>query len=460
MTAFDRRGDVGALCARLSPGAWVDDAGVVEGYRRDRADLVPVGQPLGLVRARSTEDVVATLQWASRHGVPVVPRGAGTGLAGGANAVDGCVILSLAPMTAIREIDVENQHAVVEAGVINADLGRAVAPHGLFYPPDPGSFEISTLGGNLATNAGGLRCVKYGVTREMVLGLEVVLADGRVLRTGGRTVKNVAGYDLSRLFIGSEGTLGVITSATLRLLPAPSADPVTFAAAFPTVHAAGEAVAAIRGSGLRPSLLELLDRTTIALVEAYRPMGLDRSVAALLIGQDDDAAAPANVDRMLEHCEQAGADLAVRSADPAEAAMLLAARRLAGEATMAAGITVIEDVAVPVSRLGTLIARIEGIAGRRAVRIAMVGHAGDGNLHPTFILPDASQESRARVMEAADEVWRLALELGGTITGEHGVGVLKRPWLAAELDATALAVHSALKQALDPAGILNPGKAF
>lgn len=460
MTVAGERPDVSALRAELSPGAWTDDPDVTEGYRRDRADLVPAGTPVGLVRARSVDDVAATLRWASAHRTPVVPRGAGTGLAGGANAVDGCVVLSLERMTAIREISVSDQLAVVEAGVINADLGRAAAPHGLFYPPDPGSFEISTLGGNLATNAGGLRCVKYGVTRESVLGLEVVLADGRVLRTGGRTVKNVAGYDLSRVFVGSEGTLGVITSATLRLRPAPPDPPVTFAATFPTMAAAGDAVAAIRRDGLRPSLLELLDRETIILVDEYRPMGLDRTSAALLIGQDDGAGAAGDVDRMLRWCERSGADLALRSEDPAEADMLLTARRLAGEATTAAGVTVVEDVAVPVSRLGELVSRIAEVAGRHEVRVATVGHAGDGNLHPALILPDASPRSQEKALAAADEVWRLALELGGTITGEHGVGMLKRPWLAAELDGVALDVHRALKGALDPEGILNPGKAF
>lgn len=448
------------LAAMLTDDALVTDPDIIVGYRRDRADLVPAGMPAGMVRARSTADVSATLCWASTHRVPVVPRGAGTGLAGGANAVDGCIVLSLERMTAIREVSVDDHLAVVEPGVINADLGRAALARGLFYPPDPGSLEISTLGGNLATNAGGLRCVKYGVTRDSVLGLEVVLADGRVLRTGGRTIKNVAGYDLSRLFVGSEGTLGIITAAILRLRPKPPVEPVTVVASFATLSAATEAAVAIMQQGLQPSLLELMDRETIGLVEDYRPMGLDRSAAALLIGQADDPTAPRTAERMLVCFEAAGAQLAIRSTDPAEATMLLAARRLSGEAMMAAGTTVIEDISVPRSQLGRVTAELTEIAGRHEVRIATVGHVGDGNLHPTFVLADTSEETMARVMAAAEEVWRAALSAGGTITGEHGVGTLKRPWLAAELDETALGVHAAVKSALDPLGILNPGKAF
>ena len=234
---------------QLSPGAVVTDDEVIEGYRRDRAATVPAGRPRAVIRPGTVAEVSRTLRWATENAVPVVPRGAGTGLSGGANAIDGCLVLSLERLTAIREIDAPHQYAVVEAGVLNADLGRAAAAAGMFYPPDPGSFEICTIGGNLATNAGGMRCVKHGVTRDSALGLEVVLADGTVLHTGSGARKDVAGYDLTSLFIGSEGTLGVITSATLRIRPRPPRDPVTFVASFPSLAAIGQAVDAITASG-------------------------------------------------------------------------------------------------------------------------------------------------------------------------------------------------------------------
>ena len=264
---YGTRDDLSELDGVLPDGALVTDLNVMGTYRRDRADIVPAGVPRAVVRAAHAADVSATLSWANRHGVVVVPRGAGTGLSGGANAIDGCIVLSLERLTAIRTIDPVGQFAVVEAGVINADLGRAAAAAGLFYPPDPGSFEICSIGGNLATNAGGMRCVKYGVTRDSALSLEVVLADGTIISTGSRTRKNVAGYDLTSLFIGSEGTLGVITAATLRLRPAPASRPLTFVASFPTLGAAGDAVAAIQAAGIVPSLLELMDNRTINAVE-------------------------------------------------------------------------------------------------------------------------------------------------------------------------------------------------
>ncbi|MGH3344203.1 MAG: FAD-binding oxidoreductase [Carbonactinosporaceae bacterium] len=447
------------LEARLPAGRIVTDPGVVAGFRRDEADLVPDGEPLALVAPRDTEEVAAVLAWAYAGRVPVVPRGAGTGLAGGATAVEGCLLLSLAKMTRIREIAPEDQLAVVEAGVINADLGRAVAAHDLMYAPDPSSFEISTIGGNLATNAGGLRCVKYGVTRESVRGLEVVLADGRVIRTGGRTVKNVAGYDLTSLFVGSEGTLGVITAATLRLRPRPSSPPATFVAAFDTLPAAGEAVAGIVRAGLTPTVLELLDRTTIRAVDDYRPMGLDRDAAALLIGQAEAATGGDDpVGAMEKCCREAGAPFTMRSSDPQEAEMLLEARRSVHWAVARLGETLIEDVGVPRSRLPDMLAALEDIGSRHGVLVPTVAHAGDGNLHPVLVLPGPDEESRARVMRAAEEIFRTALRMGGTITGEHGVGALKRPWLAEELGAEQIAVQRAIKTALDPAGILNPGK--
>lgn len=452
--------EIEELGALLPAGVLVTSPDIVASYCRDSADIVPAGKPCALVRSMSLADVCTTLAWANDRGVPVVPRGAGTGLSGGANAIDGCIILSLERMTSIRSIDLRERHAVVEAGVINADLQRAAVAEGLFYPPDPGSFETCTIGGNLATNAGGMRCVKYGVTRDSVLALEVVLADGSVLHTGGRTLKNVAGYDLNSLFVGSEGTLGVITSATLRLRPAPPVPPVTFVASFQSLPAIGHAVNEIQASGVVPSLLELIDNLTINAVEDYRRLDLDRTSAGLLIGQADGASGDEDVALMMKHCERAGADLVVRSSDAQEADMLLEARRLAGTAVMAKGPTVIDDVGVPPGQLADMLAAIENISQSSGMTIATTGHAGDGNLHPVLLLPSLAPSTVEAAMRVGEDICRAALALGGTITGEHGVGVLKRAWLEEQLDGTSRGVHRAIKTALDPSGILNPGRAF
>jgi glycolate oxidase len=438
----------------------VTDPDVMEGYRRDRADLVRAGAPIAVARPVLTEQVSEIMRWAWRHRVTVVPRGAGTGLSGGANAIDGCVIVCLERMTALRELSSDDQVAVVEAGVINADLERAARQHGMFYPPDPGSFEISTIGGNVATNAGGMRCVKYGVTRDSVLGLEVVLADGRVLRTGARSIKNVAGLDLTSLFIGSEGTLGVITAATVRLRPLPATPPAVFVASFPTLPAAGNAVAMIAAAGLTPSMLELMDNATINAIEDYRRMDLDRTAAALIVGQADGADAATEADRVVGLCEQAGADYVACTQDPGEAEGLIAARRLAGLALQDIGPTVIEDIGVPRSRLAEMLREIEEIARSAGIRVATVGHAGDGNLHPCLILSDTEQATRDQALAVAKAICRAALARGGTVTGEHGVGMLKRDWLAGQLDDTAIDVHHQIKAALDPRGLLNPGRGW
>jgi glycolate oxidase len=451
--------DLDELAAALPEGRVVTDPDIVAAYSRDHAEAVaPPGRARCLVSARGTGEVAATVRWASEHGVPVVARGGGTGLAGGAAAVDGCVILSLARMNAIRELDPADELAVAEAGVLNAELDRAAAAHGLMYAPDPSSYEISTIGGNLATNAGGLRCVKYGVTRDAVLGLEVVLAGGRILRTGRRTVKGVAGYDLTSLFVGSEGTLGVITSATLRLRPRPSEPPATVAATFPSFGAAARAVTAILQARLQPSLLELLDRVTLRAIDDWKHLGFGDAQALLIAQADsDDAARRAKVMRQL--CAEHGAVAADVSGSEAESRQLLDLRRLAGLATERLGAMLVEDVCVPRSRLPDMVERIERAAARHGVLIATVAHAGDGNLHPVFVF-DHHAEVPASVWAAADEVFRAALDLGGTLTGEHGVGVIKRRWLAAELGEDSMAVHRAIKAALDPAGIMNPGKAI
>jgi len=436
----------------------ITDPGQMESYRRDQTPVVTAGQPRCVLLAGSTQDVVAALAWAQRCKVPVVPRGGGTSLAGGATATDGCLVLSTARMTSILEVDAVNEVAVAEAGVFNADLDRAAAGHGLMYAPDPSSYEIATIGGNLATNAGGLRCVKYGVTRDSVLGLEIVLPGGRLVRTGRRTMKGVTGYDLTGLFVGSEGTLGVITSATLRLRPRPARYPVTVAAGFASFAAGAEAVTSILAARMRPSLLELMDSSTLRAIDLWKNTGFDTGVQALLIAQDDSESADRGGALMREMCLAAGASIAEVSASESESRQLLELRRMSYPAIERLGIALVEDVCVPRSRLPEMVARIEQAAVRHDVYIATVAHAGDGNLHPVFVFDRGLPEVPAAVWSAADEVFRAALELGGTLTGEHGVGMIKRRWLGEELGAESMEVHRAIKHALDPDGIMNPGK--
>ncbi|QNN53923.1 FAD-binding oxidoreductase [Nocardioides mesophilus] len=440
----------------LPPEIVVTDPDVMEGYARDQSRFTDHAMPSAVLMPRSTEEVSACLAAAHAAGVPVVARGAGSGLVGAANASAGCVVLSLHRMDAILEVNAADRLAVVQPGVVTADLRAAARRSGLFYPPDPGSVEFSTVGGNVATNAGGMCCVKYGVTGDFVIGLQVVLADGRVMRTGRRTVKGVAGYDLTHLFVGSEGTLGVVTEVTVRLVPEPLA-PHTVVASFGSLTDAGAVVSAVVAAGLTPSLLEILDRTTVQAVDAMSGMGLGEEVAALLLVQSDDPHAEELLGRIEGICEEHGAVDVARSSDPEEAALLMEARRLALPALERLGDWLLDDVAVPRSKIVEFIAAVEEISARRGITIGVFGHAGDGNLHPTLIFEDALPESRATALAAFDEMTRKALELGGTITGEHGVGRLKRGWLADELDPVAMQVHAAVKHALDPDGLLNPG---
>lgn len=446
------------LSAVLPPEGLVTDADVLESHRRDQASWAAAGTPRVLVRPASTSEVQAVLRVASAHRIPVVARGAGSGLTGGANAVDGGIVLSLARMNQILELDRRGLFAVVQPGVINATVKAAAAEQGLWYAPDPASWEFSTIGGNLATNAGGLCCVKYGVTGDSVLGLEAVLADGSVVRTGGRTHKNVAGYDLTRLFVGSEGTLGIITEATLRLRPRPP-PATTLVASFPTLVAAGAAVTEIM-THTRPSLLELMDRATVRAVEAHRSMGLDIEAAALLLARSDAGGDQgiAECARMAAACESAGATFIAQSSDEAEGELLMGARRLAYPALERQGATLLDDVGVPLSRIVDLLSAVERIAEQRGVLIGTFGHAGDGNMHPTIVFDRNDPAAVVRAQAAFDDILRVVGVLGGTITGEHGVGLLKQPYLARQLGPEATRIHMAIKAALDPLGILNPGK--
>ncbi|HZB03372.1 MAG TPA: FAD-linked oxidase C-terminal domain-containing protein [Actinomycetota bacterium] len=447
-----------ALARSLPSAALLTDRDVMESYRRDQAALPGAGMPLAVVRPRLAAEVQTTLRIASAGGVPVVPRGAGSGLSGGANAVDGGLVLSLTAMDRVLQIDRANLLAVVEPGVINGDLSAAAAERGLWYPPDPASAGFSSIGGNIATNAGGLCCAKYGVTRDSVLGLQVVLADGSLIRTGGRTVKRVAGYDLTGLFVGSEGTLGVVTEATLRLRPAPP-PPATLVAFFGDLKSAGTAIAEIT-SEVVPSVLELMDRHTVRAVDEWKHMDLDLDAAAMLIGRSDAGGEQAanQIERMARACTSAGATLVARSSDPMEADLLMNARRLALPALERQGTILLDDVAVPIGRITELFEAIERIAADHAVVIGTFGHAGDGNMHPTLVYDHRDPEHVARARAAFQDILRAAVDLGGTITGEHGVGLLKRPWLTEELGDDGFRVHAAVKHALDPEGILNPGK--
>ncbi|MFE3794804.1 FAD-binding oxidoreductase [Nocardia tengchongensis] len=434
----------------------VTDPDVLGGYRQDRALDPDAGTALALVRPLTTDQVAATVRWAAAHRVPIVPRGAGTGLSGGATAQDGALLLSTEKMREIS-VDTVTRTAVVQPGLLNAEVKRAVAAHGLWYPPDPSSFEICSIGGNAATNAGGLCCVKYGVTTDYVLGMEVVLADGSTVRLGGPRLKDSAGLSLTKLFVGSEGTLGIITELTLRLLPAQPPQS-TVVASFPTLTAATDAILAITGR-LRPSMLEFMDSVAINAVEDELRMGLDRQAAGLLVARSDAPGEHAGheADIILAACEKAGATEAFRTDDQEEGEAFCAARRFAIPAVERKGPLLLEDVGVPLPRLGDLVTGIAGIAENRKVLISVIAHAGDGNTHPLIVHDPADPEESERAHLAFGEIMELAISLGGTITGEHGVGRLKKAWLPGQLGPDVMALTRRIKDALDPDGILNPG---
>ncbi|WP_141999384.1 FAD-binding oxidoreductase [Amycolatopsis cihanbeyliensis] len=456
-----------ALPARLrdelGKDAVLTDADVTASYSRDMMPLAPAGRPLAVVLPADVEGVQATVRACAEAGVPIVPRGAGSGLSGAANAIDGCVVLALTKLDQILEVDAANRLAVVQPGVVNLDLRNAVEKHGLFYPPDPSSYDWCTIGGNLSTNAGGLCCVKYGVTTDSVLGLDVVLADGSLLRTGRRTVKGVAGYDLARLFIGSEGTLGVITQATVALRPLPQA-PATLVAGFTSTEAAGEAVARVVREGLVPSLMEIMDATSIKASEAYlrTDIGAGSGCQALLLCQSDSGGEVARRElAVLEQiCLDCGSDMTYATDDLAEGNMLLQARRVVLTALELYGTWLTDDVCVPRTRIAELIAGCHRISEEVGLRIAVVGHAGDGNMHPTIVYDPTSPEESARAQRAFDDILEVGMALGGTVTGEHGVGKIKQDWLEREIGPVGMRVHRQIKAALDPDNLFNPGSMF
>lgn len=458
------------LLERLSRGLpaerLVVDEDVLASMSFDHAEWAPVGRAAVGLRAQSEAEIAHAVTVCAELGVPVVTRGAGTGLSGGANAVDGCLIVDVSRMDRVVEIDADNLVCVVQPGMVNDTLKARVAEQGLWYPPDPASAAWSTIGGNVATNAGGLCCLKYGVTRDYVLGMRAVVGGapgyGRVLKLGRRTNKGVAGYDMAGLFVGSEGTLGVITEVTLRLRPLPAGQARTVVGAFGSLVDAGRAVALVTRAGLTPSALELLDRACLQAVEEWKHLGLEPDAAALLLARVDTTgdAGQAEAAALAAAFEAAGALWAAQSSDETEAAALFEARRLAYPALERLGPVLTEDICVPRSRVPEMLARIEQIARRHQVRTATIAHAGDGNLHPLLITPPGDDGARLAAQAAFEELLDAALEFGGTVTGEHGVGLLKRGGLLRELEPAALAYQRSIKAALDPLDIFNPTKIF
>ena len=453
-----------ALGRGLPAGRLVTDPDVLRAISRDDAEWAPAGLAAAGVRAQSEQEVQHVVRTCAQLRVPIVPRGAGTGLSGGANAVAGCVMLDLSAMNKIVEIDSENLLCVVQPGAVNDDLKAAVARYGLWYPPDPASAPWSTIGGNVATNAGGLCCLKYGVTRDYVLGLRVVAGGpagyGEVVRLGRRTTKGVAGLDLAGLFVGSEGTLGIVTEVTLRLRPALAGTPRTVVGAFADLVSAGRAVAEITRRGLTPAVLELLDRACLVAVEEWKHLGIDADAAALLLARVDTPgeSGAAEAGLIAATMTDAGALWSEQSTDDAEAEALFDARRLAYPALERLGPVLTEDICVPRSRVPEMLAQIAAIAGKHGVRIANIAHAGDGNLHPLIMTPPGDDAARIAAQAAFEEFLDAAIALGGTVTGEHGVGILKRDGMRRELDPGSLTMQAAVRNALDPLAIFNPGK--
>ncbi|MEU5954101.1 FAD-linked oxidase C-terminal domain-containing protein [Streptomyces sp. NPDC047525] len=444
----------------LPAEAVLTDPDITASYANDMASFCDAGTPAVVVLPRTVEQVQHVMRTATELRLPVVPQGARTGLSGGANASEGCIVLSLVKMDRILEINPVDRIAVVEPGVVNATLSRAVNEHGLYYPPDPSSWETCTIGGNIGTASGGLCCVKYGVTAEYVLGLDVVLADGRLMSTGRRTAKGVAGYDLTRLFVGSEGSLGIVVRATLALKPQPPQQ-LVLAAEFGSAKDACDAVCKIMEGGHVPSLLELMDRTTIRAVNALAHMGLPETTEALLLAAFDTSDPAADLAAVGALCEAAGATQVVPAEDAAESELLLQARRLSLTALEAVkGTTMIDDVCVPRSKLADMLEGVDRIADKYSLTIGVCAHAGDGNTHPTVCFDAADLDEGRRARESFDEIMALGLELGGTITGEHGVGVLKKEWLAREIGPVGVEMQRAIKAAFDPLSLLNPGKLF
>ncbi|KRF16893.1 FAD-binding oxidoreductase [Nocardioides sp. Soil796] len=430
-------------------------------YAHDRSVWAAYDVPAAVVRPRTTEEVRAVVAACVGTGTPLVTRGAGTGLSGGANATADAVVVSMERMDQILEVDVEHRLARVQPGVVNDDFRAALVEHGLWYPPDPASSPWSTIGGNVATNAGGMCCVKYGVTGDYVRELEVVTGTAEVVRLGRRTAKGVAGYDLRGLVVGSEGTLGVVTEVVLALRPLPPSA-TTVIGNFDSLEDAGRAVALIGASGISPSVLELVDRGCLEAVDEWKHMGLSNDADTVLIGRTDAPGELAvhETKELIRCFEEAGATFTAASEDEQESEALYAARRFAFPAMERKGVVLTEDICVPLARVADVLGQVRDIGRAHDVMVANIAHAGDGNLHPLLVTPPGDEAAGVRARAAFDEILRVALEAGGTVTGEHGIGLLKRAGLGQELSPAVAQMHHSVKAALDPHGILNPGKAL
>lgn len=427
-------------------------------------DATPQFQSLpdAVIAPRNTKEVAEIAKICNEYRIPIVPRGSGTNLCAGTCPVEGGIVLLFNHMNRILEIDEENLTATVQPGVVTLDLAKAVEEKGLFYPPDPGSMKISTIGGNISENSGGLRGLKYGVTRDYVLGLEVVLANGDVVRTGGKLAKDVAGYDLTRLFVGSEGTLGIVTEATLKLIPMPETKQ-TMLALYQDLEAAARSVSKIIANKIIPATLEFLDQPTLEVVEDFARIGLPTNVKAVLLIEQDGPKEVVERDmkKMADICRAEQAVSVQLAGSEEEAEALRTARRAALSAlARLKPTTILEDATVPRSEIAKMVKAINEIAEKYQLKICTFGHAGDGNLHPTCPTDARNREEMERVERAFEEIFAKAIELGGTITGEHGVGVMKAPYLEWKLGPAGIAAMKAVKQALDPNNIMNPGKVF
>lgn len=418
--------------------------------------------PDAVVSPRNTGEVAEIVKICNEHHVPIVPRGSGTNLCGGTCPLEGGIVMLFKHMNKVLEIDEENLTATVQPGVITFEVITAVEAKGLFYPPDPGSMKISTIGGNINENSGGLRGLKYGVTRDYVMALEIVLPNGEVIRTGGKLAKDVAGYDFTRLYVGSEGTLGIVTEATLKLIPIPETKK-TMLALYQDLEAAAKSVSKIIANKIIPATLEFLDQPTLRVVEDYARIGLPTDVQAVLLIEQDGPpeVVERDIAKISEICRQEQAVSVQVAQSDAEADALRTARRTALSAlARLKPTTILEDATVPRSEIAKMVKAINEIAEKYHLDICTFGHAGDGNLHPTCPTDARNHEEMERVEKAFAEIFEKAIEMGGTITGEHGVGVMKAPYLELKLGKAGIAAMKAVKNALDPNNIMNPGKVF
>ena len=430
----------------------ISDPDITASYSRDQAPFAVSAPPFAVLLAKNAVEISIALKYANENKIPVVTRGAGSGLSGGANATAESLLISLEKMSQIIDIDAANQIARVQAGVINLDLDKAAQEFGLAYLPDPASRDWSSLGGNAATNAGGMCCVKYGVTAAHVRAMQVVLASGEIIELGKATKKSVTTYDLLHLFIGSEGTLGIITELTLNLVIRPAA-PATLIATFPNITKAASAATALLK--YRPSMLEIVDQTTLKAVEAWHPLGFEVAGAVLLMQLDENHSL---CEEALNTCKSFDLIDGVYSDDPADAADLIRVRKLAYPALERMGATLLDDVALPITKIAEFVEKVEALSKERNLVIGIFGHAGDGNMHPTIVHDHGDHAAAERAQKAFSEIVEIAQSLGGTASGEHGIGSIKAGFVANEISTTVVELQRAVKKVFDPNSILNPGK--